>query len=253
MSQGCYTPYQHSWFVSCPIKMLVLTTCYMIVVTFKALKSWRLTHHFLSGGRYWWPAGHADLRGVFRLLQDDVSETGPVPAHDGLQRQEGSPDRRRARQLPAQWAEGERRLRSPVRAGEMLQETMLNPTLSFSLPPPFSLTSSSPHLSCLPAKPIYHSWNWFVSWVSFSCPSPRWFVFVFRRSPLSFIHSNGWIFHHAAFTVTPAMLSINNVLRLFGLFVIADRVISGEMWFKTGGNQSAFVQYLFKDWLMTIF
>lgn len=33
----------------------------------------------------------------------------------------------------------------------------LNPTLSFSLPPPFSLTSSSPHLSCLPAKPIYHS------------------------------------------------------------------------------------------------
>lgn len=51
------------------------------------------------------------------------------------------------------------------------------------------------------------------------------------------------------------MLSINNVLRLFGLFVIADRVVSGEMWFKMGENQSAFGlinDYILKK-LLTVF
>lgn len=39
----------------------------------------------LTGSRHGRSAGHADIRRVQRLLQDDVSETGPVPADDGVQ------------------------------------------------------------------------------------------------------------------------------------------------------------------------
>lgn len=58
--------------------------------------------HILTGSGHGRSAGHADVRGVLRLLQDDVSETRPVPADDGVQRQEGSPDSRGAGQPPAQ-------------------------------------------------------------------------------------------------------------------------------------------------------
>lgn len=81
-----------------------------------------MTYHFLAlaGGRHRRSAGHADVRRVLRLLQDDVSETGPVPADDDVQRQEGPPHRRGAGQLPAQRAEGERSRWSPVGANATL-------------------------------------------------------------------------------------------------------------------------------------
>lgn len=56
----------------------------------------------LTGSRHGRPAGHADVRGVLRLLQDDVPETRSLPADDGVQRQERSPDGGGAGQLPAQ-------------------------------------------------------------------------------------------------------------------------------------------------------
>lgn len=64
-----------------------------------------------SGSRHRWSTGHANVRRVFGLLQDDVSQTGPVPADDGLQWQEGPPDSGWARQLSAQWAECEQALK----------------------------------------------------------------------------------------------------------------------------------------------
>ena len=81
-----------------------------------------MTYHpiILTGSRHGRSAGYADIRGVLRLLQDDVNEAGPVPADDGLQRQEGSPDSGGAGQLPAQRAEGERSNRSGVKAKKIL-------------------------------------------------------------------------------------------------------------------------------------
>lgn len=76
----------------------------------------------LTGSGHGRPAGHADVRGVLRLLQDDVPETGPVPADDGVQRQEGPPDSGGARKLPAQRAEGERSGWSLVRADKYLTQ-----------------------------------------------------------------------------------------------------------------------------------
>lgn len=83
-----------------------------------------MTYHFLvlTGSRHRRSAGHADIRGVLRLLQDDVSETGPVPADDGVQRQEGSPDSGGAGQLPAHRAEGERSHLSQVRVNIRLRQ-----------------------------------------------------------------------------------------------------------------------------------
>lgn len=76
------------------------------------LKACSLSPHWnlpiLTGSRHRRSAGHTDVRGVLCLLQDDVPETRPLPADDGVQRQEGSPDGRGAGQLPAQRAEGQR-------------------------------------------------------------------------------------------------------------------------------------------------
>lgn len=46
-----------------------------------------ITFHFPTptGSGHGRPAGHVDVRGVLSLLQDDVSETGPLPADDGVQ------------------------------------------------------------------------------------------------------------------------------------------------------------------------
>lgn len=61
---------------------------------------------FLLGGRHRRSTGHAHVRRVFSFLQDDVHEAGPVPAADGVQREEGPPDSRRADSLPAKRTEG---------------------------------------------------------------------------------------------------------------------------------------------------
>ena len=60
------------------------------------------------GGGHRRPAGISHLRGVLRVLQDDVSEARPFPAHDGLQRPQRPPDGRGAGRVPAHRAEGQR-------------------------------------------------------------------------------------------------------------------------------------------------
>lgn len=144
-----------------------------------------LTTFTRTGGGHRRPAGHADVRGVLRLLQDDVSETGPVPADDGVQRQEGPPDGGGAHQLPAQRAEGERSHRSRVGANEIMTRCP-NYFLSIdrfhlrsshkdgmnNIPPHCLLTETC--LSCLPGgisstKLIYHAQNCFASLEPSSC------------------------------------------------------------------------------------
>lgn len=141
----------------------------------------QMTYHLLilTGGRHGWSAGHADIRGVLRLLQDDVYETGPVPADDGVQRQEGSPDSGGAGQLSAQRAEGERSSRSRVKAKKNAQpvthlrwgvQTTFSPISRFNLrsshtketdcvpvlPPSVTCLSFLPRGICS-TKPIYHA------------------------------------------------------------------------------------------------
>lgn len=59
-----------------------------------------------AGGRHRRQPGHAGLRGVLLLLQDDVHTPGSLPAHAHLQQPEGPPGRRRPDALPGERAKG---------------------------------------------------------------------------------------------------------------------------------------------------
>lgn len=185
-----------------------------IKVVLKYLYMFHLFTH--TGSRHGRSAGHADVWRVLGLLQDDVSETGPVPADDGVQRQEGPPDSGRAGQLPAEWAEGERG-RTGGRTGlfeatqcsagdvesqffmmrcpDYFQIEIHAQKRDISLHPLFCLTCSSLCLSCLPRgvfsiQPIHHAWN---------CFSVSVFSFVFvTHSSCSYIA----ICHYAVFIVS---------------------------------------------------
>lgn len=225
--QGYLTLYRAS-FPTCCMKAIIFDTAPTSSVVCSVIGKNNLPYCSLSGGRHRRPAGHADLRGVLRLLQNDVPETGRLPADDGLQRQEGSPDRRRARQLPAQRAEGERRLWSaamahhPARPSDLPRRWPCSPHLAWRLAPPPQLSAHE--------RPISHPWNGSVSWVSPHCPPPllAYLCVPTRCALFPFKHGSGWIFHRAAFTVTPATRSVNSVGGLFCLFVMASEKNVGK-------------------------
>lgn len=73
-------------------------------------------------------------------------------------------------------------------------ELLINPRRSLwggaQLPSLLHLTSNSLRLSCLPrgmcsTKTIYHSWNWFVSWLPSSCSFQFFFAVFFFLSCLT--------------------------------------------------------------------
>lgn len=59
-----------------------------------------------AGGWHRWQPGHAGLRGVLCLLQDDVDAARSVPADAHLQQPQGLPGHRWPETLPGDWTEG---------------------------------------------------------------------------------------------------------------------------------------------------
>lgn len=159
-------------------------------------------HYFLNltGSRHGRPAGHADVRGVLRLLSDDVSEAGPVPADDGLQWQEGPPDSGGAGQLPAQRAEGERsRWLVPIKssAGDTFfhdEVSKLLPLLGLT----HSVSAVCPEESALLNQSVTPKIG-----LSHGCPflvQFSFFALFFSGTLFPLLHCGSVIFHHAVFT-----------------------------------------------------
>lgn len=172
------------------------------------LKACSLSPHWnlliLTGSRHRRSAGHADVRGVLCLLQDDVPETRPLPADDGVQRQEGSPDGGGAGQLPAQWAEGQRSFwRWTIFLMPLLRSSLLIETLAVAFSR-FSQEESSP-LS-LPGITLFQQ-----------LPFSAVYLISFASYSLSWIH----ILSHVTLCIWSPSKDLKQAL-LF--FVLADKL-----------------------------